>query len=150
MSKKSASILEDIRDLLEEIDAGDILTGSFKSKRKVNRKGNEKYLTIFGFDGLPGKSGRLKYRGQANSILGTAENVRLVGSGNMKLDYSGASGKIAEVSVEKSYIDELSDFKTISGNFRINRSSDDLILCDQCGGDFSKDKILTVDFEVNI
>ena len=150
MSKKSATILEDIRDLLVEIDAGDVLTGSFKSKRKVNKKGIEKYLTVFGFDGLPGKAGRLKYRGKGNSILGTAENIRLVGSGNMKLDYSGANGKIAEVSVEKSYVDELSDFKSISGSFRINRSSDDLILCDQCDGNFSKDKILTVDFEVDI
>ena len=133
------------------LDSIDSLTGNFKAKRKVNRRGVEKFITTFKIDQFPGKDGVIKFKGKADSLLGEAENQRFVGSGNMKLDYNNNDGaKIAEVSIEQQFVDTFLGFRKITGSLRVSIDDDFIALSLGSGNEFNSKKILTADFESSL
>ena len=133
------------------LDSIDSLTGNFKAKRKVNRRGVEKFITTFKIDQFPGKDGVIKFKGKADSLLGEAENQRFVGSGNMKLDYNNNDGaKIAEVSIEQHFVDTFLGFRKITGSLRVSLDDDFIALSLGSGNEFNSKKILTADFESSL
>ena len=133
------------------LDSIDSLTGKFKAKRRVNKRGVEKFITTFKIDQFPGKDGVIKFKGKADSLLGEAENQRFVGSGNMKLDYNDDDGsKIAEVSVEQHFVDTFLDFSKITGSIRISFDNDSIALSTASGSAFNPNKILTASFDSSL
>ena len=133
------------------LDSIDSLTGKFKTKRRVNKRGEEKFITTFKIDQFPGKDGVIKFKGKADSLLGEAENQRFVGSGNMKLDYNNNDGaKIAEVSIEQQFVDTFLSFSKIKGSLRISLDDDFIALSLGSGSEFNSNKILNADFESSL
>ena len=146
----TSEALQDINHfgLLDSIDS---LTGKFKAKRRVNKRGVEKFITTFKIDQFSGKDGVIKFKGKADSLFGEAENQRFVGSGNMKLDYNNDQGsKIAEVSVEQQFVDTFLGFSKIKGSLRVSLDDDFIALSLGSGSEFNSNKILTADFESSL
>ena len=164
MSNKSpnafAKIIQTIGafDDLNLLDDSDTLTGTFKTRRKTNKKGisNIKATFIFkddAFSDLGFKKVRFKDK-VTNSLFGDAVNPRTVKSGNKKYDYLGSlsgpfsGNKIVELSIEPAFLKVFETGKKLKGFFRASLEDNFIAMSTGQKEKFQENKILTADFEV--
>ena len=138
-------------DDLNLLDKTDTLTGTFKAKRRTNKKGisNVKATFIFrddAFSDLGFKKIRFKDK-VTNSLFGDATNPRTVKSGNKKYDYFDGNKKIVELSVVPEYLEEFETGKKLKGFFRASLDDNFISMSKNKRDQFADGKILTADFE---
>ena len=139
-------------DDLNLVDDSDTLTGTFKARRKTNKKGisNVKATFIFKddiFSGLGFKKLRFKDK-VTNSLFGDAHNPRTVKSGNKKYDYLHDGEKIVELSIVPEYLEDFETGKKLKGFFRASLEDNFIAMSTGQKEQFQENKILTADFEV--
>ena len=160
MSRKDSNVFSKIVETigafgdLNLVEKTDTLTGTFKVKRKTNRKGIDSVKANFffkdeAFSGLGFKKVTFKDK-LTNSIFGDATNPRTVRSGNKKYDYFDGTKKIVELSIEPEYLEKFEQGKKHKGFFRANLDEDDNFIAMSTGNreNFQDNKILTADFEI--
>ena len=157
MTAKNSNVFSEIINVIGAFDdlnllgGIDALTGTFKARRRTNKKGisNVKATFIFKDDiisSLGFKKINFKDR-VTNSLFGDAQNPRTVKSGNKKFDYYDGGQKLVELSVEPEFLNEFENEKKVKGFFRASLD-DNFIAMSKEKDDFSDYKILTADFEV--
>ena len=154
MTAKNSNVFSEIINVIgafDDLNLLDALTGTFKARRRTNKKGisNVKATFIFKDDiisSLGFKKINFKDR-VTNSLFGDAQNPRTVKSGNKKFDYYDGGQKLVELSVEPEFLNEFENEKKVKGFFRASLD-DNFIAMSKEKDDFSDYKILTADFEV--
>ena len=145
--------IETFDDLIG-LDQSDTLTGTFKAKRRTNKKGISSVKATFKFKNDIAKElglKTLKFKDKVtNSFFGDSENARTLASGNKKLDYFEDGKKIVEVSVEPEHLNAFETNKKLKGFFRL--SLDDNFIAMSTGADdqFKDNQFLRADFENNL
>jgi len=141
-------------DDLLSFDKSDALTGSFKVKRKRNKKGISNIKATFAFDSesvnnLGFRKVNFKDR-ITNSLFGDSLNPRTVKSGNRKFDYQDIDGaKLVELSVEGDFLKAFERGRRINGFFRVSLDDDFIAMSTGKKENFQANKILTADFETS-
>ena len=157
MTAKDSNVFSEIIDVigafddLNLLDGIDALTGTFKARRRTNKKGISNVKATFIFkDDIISSLGfkKIKFKDRVtNSLFGDAQNPRTVKSGNKKFDYYDGGQKLVELSVEPEFLNEFENEKKVKGFFRASLD-DNFIAMSKEEDDFSDYKILTADFEV--
>lgn len=158
MSRKEANLFSKIIqtvgafDDLNLVDDSDTLTGSFRARRKTNRRGvsNVKATFLFKddiFSSLGFKKVIFKDK-VTNSFFGDANNPRTVKSGNKKYDYLDNGKKIVELSIVPEYLEEFETGKKLKGFFRASLEDNFIAMSTGQKDQFTENKFLTADFEV--
>lgn len=158
MSRKDSNVFSKIVETigafgdLNLVVKTDTLTGTFKVKRKTNRKGidNTKATFFFkdeAFSGLGFKKVTFKDK-ITNTIFGDATNPRTVKSGNKKYDYFDGAQKIVELSIEPEYLEKFEQDKKHKGFFRANLGDNFIAMSTGNRENFEDNKMLTADFEI--
>ena len=158
MSRKNSNVFSKIVETigafvdLNLVDPTDTLTGTFKVKRKTNKKGIDNVKATFFFqDQIFSELGfkKVKFKDKiTNSIFGDATNPRTVKSGNKKYDYFDGTKKIVELSIEPEYLEKFEQGKKHKGFFRANLGDNFIAMSTGKRENFQDNKMLTADFEI--
>ena len=139
-------------DDLNLLDSSDTLTGTFKTRRKTNKKGISNVKATFVFkDDIVSSLGfkKVKFKDKVtNSLLGDADNPRTTNRGNKKYDYFDGDTKIVELSVEPDYLKAFETGKKLKGFFRASLEDNFIAMSTGQRDQFQDNKILTADFEI--
>ena len=159
MRTKPSSVFSKILDVIEEfdnfanLDQIDSLTGTFRVRRRKNRRGisNVKATFLFKDDIISGtKFSKVRFKDRVtNTIFGDAVDPRTSGKGNKKYDYLENGDKIVELSIEPQFIKRFEAGQNLKGFFRVNLDDNVITMSTGQRDQFKDNKILTADFETS-